>query len=688
MNSWFKSIRSQFLTITIIIILLSLATVGIVVSYEVDAQARKDYFTNSNEQMRLVENSIKIFYDQIDKDITMLAKNPLTIQAVDNTITNYMDVTEKTKMTPSQNGPIERNIYQLFDQYANTHSGTLYVYLATEDGGFLNWPEADIGGNYDPTSRGWYQKGLSGNGSIMRTAPYKATSGKMIISNVSSFTDASGNILGTIGIDVEQSVISDMLNKMKMGKTGFYILLHNTGIIMADGNNPDNNFKNIKEVGIPGLEKTLVEDLKSFSADINGEKYIVNPIKIDGTDWILASFMSQKELTKGSKKISLIVLITSTFILLLTILLINKNTMLITTPIIQSAQYLKTLSNGDFSQSLDSKLLSRKDEIGTITNAINTMKISLVGLVNNIRNESEAIESKVDNVVNSVDILNNDLQEISATTEELAASMEQTAVSSNQMSMTSKDIEAAVNSIAQRSQEGSISSNEISIRANATKEKVTIAQKKASDVIINTKDQLEQAIEDSEIVNQINILSESIMSIAEKTNLLALNAAIEAARAGEAGRGFSVVADEIRKLAEQSKDTVLEIQDVTSKVVSSVNNLSSSSNSLLTFVSTDVNNDYKTLLDVSEKYNEDAKFVDDLVTEFSSTSEELLASIQNVLVTIEGVTQAASNGAIGTTNIVNRVSKINDKSTQVMQQVLESKESTHILEENIKKFKV
>ncbi len=126
------------------------------------------------------------------------------------------------------------------------------------------------------------------------------------------------------------------------------------------------------------------------------------------------------------------------------------------------------------------------------------------------------------------------------------------------------------------------------------------------------KQKLESAIESSKVVEQINVLSDSIMNITSQTNLLALNAAIEAARAGEAGKGFSVVADEIRKLAEQSKDTVTEIQSITVKVIESVKNLSDSSSNLLTFVSTDMDNDYKTMLNVADKYSEDASFVDTL----------------------------------------------------------------------------
>lgn len=638
--------------------------------------------------MKLAENSIKTFYDQIDKNIDMLATNPLVVQANESNITSYVNTTEDTKMTPSKNGPIEREIYSVFDQYANSHPGTLYVYLATKNGGYLNWPETNISKNYDPTSREWYKKAIEGNGEIIRTAPYKTDVGTMVISSARSLTDSKGNILGTIGIDVEQSVISDMLSNMKIGDTGFYMLVHNTGMIMADGNNADNNFKNIEEINIPGAEKILSRDLKSFDVNINEEKYIGNTYEIKGTDWVLASFMSENELIASAKKTSFIVLVISILMLIPTVILINISTRRITNPISQASEYLKILAKGDFSQELDHNLLSRKDEIGSITNGINNMKSSLVNLVYSIKAESSAMEEKVNNIVDNVQILNSDLQEISATTEELAASMEETSAASEQMSATSQEMEIEINSIAQRSEKGAIAANEISKRATSIKENATISQKKTADLLRHTKMQLEKAIADSKVVGEIDILSKAIMEISEKTNLLALNAAIEAARAGESGKGFSVVADEIRKLAEQSKDTVLKIQAVTTDVISSVNNLSNNSNNLLTFVSTDVANDYQVMLDVSEKYNEDAKFIDELVKEISDTSDELFASVKEVLEAINNVALAANDGACGTTTIAERVSKANEKSTNVMQEVLRSKESTDKLEQEVNKFKI
>ncbi len=266
--------------------------------------------------------------------------------------------------------------------------------------------------------------------------------------------------------------------------------------------------------------------------------------------------------------------------------------------------------------------------------------------------------------------------------------MQETAASAEEMSATSQDIERAVKSIAQKSQEGANQASEINKRAENTKVNVQVSQKKAKEIFTNTSEELKRAIESSKVVEQINVLSESIMEITSQTSLLALNAAIEAARAGEAGKGFSVVADEIRKLAEQSKDTVTEIQNITVKVIESVKNLSDSSNNLLTFMSTDVSNDYKTMLNVADKYSEDARFVDTLVTDFSSTSEELLASLQDVVKTIENVTQAASEGAGGTTDIACGVLEVSNKSNDVLQEALKSEESANNLKKEVSKFKI
>ncbi|MDQ7092178.1 methyl-accepting chemotaxis protein [Desulfosporosinus sp. PR] len=683
----FRSIQSRFLAISLIIILIALATVGAISSFEVTAQAKSEYLSNSEEQMKIAEKSIKIFYDQIDKNINMMASNPLVMEALAGNITSYANNSEETKITPSKNGGLEQEIYNVFDQYATTHPGTLYVYFGTEKGAYLQWPETNIPAKFNPPEKSWYKAGLSGKGSIVRTAPYlDGISQQMITSNVRSFTDAEGHLIGTLGIDVQQSVISDMLSSMKPGSTGFYMIVHNTGVILADGNDPKNNFKKLDETPITGLNNLLAKDLKPFNATIHGVSYIVNPYKVAGTDWILASFMSENELTQGARKISLIVLGVSLMMLLLTVLLITITTRRITTPIIKSAEYLKLVAGGDFSQNIDPKYLSRADEIGAITKAITEMKNSLKQLVTNIKKESSAIQQEVNEAMNNVIGLSESLEEISATTEELAATMEETSASSQEMSATSQEIGNSAQLIAAKSQEGELSAREIAQRAEETMKKVDAAQKKAYDIFVASRDRLEQAIKESQVVQQINLLTQSIMQITEQTNLLALNAAIEAARAGEAGRGFSVVSEEIRKLAEQSKGAVLQIQDVTHKVTNSVDNLSSSSDNLLSFVSVDIDQDYKVMLNVAKKYSEDANFVDELVGEFNATSKQLTESIQAILAAINSVAQAANEGASGIAEIANRTLEVKNKSKDVKEQVLRAKESAGKLMAETKRF--
>jgi len=349
---------------------------------------------------------------------------------------------------------------------------------------------------------------------------------------------------------------------------------------------------------------------------------------------------------------------------------------------------LNSLKNGDFTVEIPENIRSTKDEIGIMSMDVFLMQGSLKKLIETVKNEAIKVNDNVDSSLENINIMNNNIEDASARTEELAANMEETAACSQEMSATAQEIERAVDSIAKNSQNGAIEVVNINKRAVYTKKSVDIAQKKANDIFIGTKGKLEKAIESSKIVERINVLSESIMQIAEQTNLLALNAAIEAARAGEAGKGFSVVAEEIKKLAEQSKDTVIEIQNITVKVTESVTELSSSSNQLLQFVSTDVYNDYKTMLDVADKYSDDANFVENLVTEFSSTSEELLASIQDVLKTIDEVAQAANDGAVGTTDIAQRIADVTSKSNDVLDLTKKSQDSSDKLKQEILRFKI
>jgi methyl-accepting chemotaxis protein len=356
--------------------------------------------------------------------------------------------------------------------------------------------------------------------------------------------------------------------------------------------------------------------------------------------------------------------------------------------IIEINERLNMFANGDFSGGISEKAKAALGEIGQISKSAQIMHESITGVIMTINQESHNIDNALESSIKGISELNSNIIEVSATTEQLSAGMQQTAASMQEMNATSTDIEASIENIARKALETSSAANDISKMAEKLKSDAKASKDYAYDIYRTTNTELKNAIEQSKSIEQIKLLSDVIMQITSQTNLLALNAAIEASRAGEAGRGFAVVSDEIRKLAEDSKNTVSQIQTVTKTVFSAVEDLVSGSQNVLNFIENTVISDYNTQVETSEKYSLNATHIDELVADFSTTSEELLVQIGNMLKAINEVTVSTNESAEGTSDIAARAGIIMDQGAEVIRLAEASKVYSDNLRKYISNFKI
>ncbi|MGN0415411.1 MAG: methyl-accepting chemotaxis protein [Agathobacter sp.] len=351
-------------------------------------------------------------------------------------------------------------------------------------------------------------------------------------------------------------------------------------------------------------------------------------------------------------------------------------------------EQIRVIAGGDFTHELKAGDLKRKDDFGELANALSSMRKTMQGLIGQVKAGSGSIHSVVHDINSNMSQLNSEIEDVSATTQELAASMQETASSADQISEMSGEIEEAAKSIAIRAQGGAESAEGVHRRASEAKDTAGENRQKVTRMLEEIRTGLENALEEAKVVDQIGVLAEAILNITGQTNLLALNASIEAARAGEAGKGFAVVADEIRNLAEQSQETVTNIQNVTDSVSTAMNNLSVDANRLLSFVDTEVVESFDLFEQMAEAYNKDAANVNDLVSDFSATSEELLASIDGILGLIKGISEAANDGAAGTSNIAEKTVNIVNGSSDVLARAREAGDSAEDMQKNVTSFVV
>ena len=355
-------------------------------------------------------------------------------------------------------------------------------------------------------------------------------------------------------------------------------------------------------------------------------------------------------------------------------------------PLKKCISSIGVMEQGDFSQAMGTALLKRRDDFGKLAASLESMRNEMSGLIGEVKSQATEITRMVQEIDDNIQALDEEIENVSATTEELAAGMEETAASSEEINAMSHEIESAAKSIATRSQDGATEADDIRDRAVGIKKTTTENDERTKAIHAEINEGLTKALEDIKVVDQIGVLAESIMEITGQTNLLALNASIEAARAGEAGKGFAVVADEIRVLAEQSKAAVVHIQDVTKNVVESVTNLADGAKKLLEFVGTDVVDSFAGFSDMADSYSNDAGKIDGLVTDFSASSEQLLASINGVMDAIGEVSKAATEGATGTNDIAEKTGVVVEKAAEIKEKAEAAHHAADKLQQNVEHF--
>lgn len=331
---------------------------------------------------------------------------------------------------------------------------------------------------------------------------------------------------------------------------------------------------------------------------------------------------------------------------------------------------------GDLTARIQTKT---KSELLFITSGINHFVETLQGIMKDVKDGSQVLAESSDAVSSQLHMADDNVTNTSAALQELSASMETVSGNVSHINESVEGVKSAAQEIAIQATEGSKTADEIKAEADELRERVTRKKIEAGNQVETLSGTLMESVHESEKVSQINELTTVILDIAGQTNLLALNASIEAARAGEAGKGFAVVATEISALAENSRQTAANIQNISNEVTDAVNNLARNAQAVLDYINGQVISDYDEFVATGEKYEHTADVMEEMLENFNSKAEnlndimsEMVESVQLISTSVLESSAAISQSAESSQEIVGGIKKITeaiDRNNEVAEQL-------------------
>ncbi|PLT34128.1 sensor histidine kinase [Bacillus sp. V5-8f] len=317
---WFSAKRKLILN-SLLLLLIPLSIITLFANGKVRETTEQEYLNSSLREIEKVDNAISLYFTGIEEDLNTLATDPRVLKA-DSSITTYKDIKRNggfLQMTPSKNGAVEKEIYEVFSHFGKNHPDAMYVYMGTEEGRYIQYPEGPTLPGYDPRKRPWYVRALEDPGEVLMTGAY-VSSGitHKIVSNVVTI-QRNGKRIGVIGLDVSLDGLTSLIHDVKIGGSGYVILTQSNGTILAHPKKPELNFESISELKIPKLE--AIRQGGTFEAKVDGQESILHVITSENRNWKYITVIGKKDLAASADQSSRNILITGSLVVIIAIVI-------------------------------------------------------------------------------------------------------------------------------------------------------------------------------------------------------------------------------------------------------------------------------------------------------------------------------------------------------------------------------